>query len=222
MLLLTVLLSGCGILGNQSNKVDREKLEKDLDFLSEVYPTEKVSDLFEKFPKGFEIYYSVAEPSDAHYFSYKLDLKGDSTNQEITGSYKKVDYVPETPETLEEMPVRYVEGQGIVALDGSPINPTLSKVEFLFTKLTLNRQVISKLELRNYFENPVSGDERLDYNFTNKWIANYLGVSDNTKIELSIDFLHPSKTYASKTIVRASKFDIYETIYGVIHEDNEN
>ncbi|KXT83985.1 hypothetical protein STRDD11_01190 [Streptococcus sp. DD11] len=164
----------------------------------------------------------MAEFSDTAYISYKVQLKGNPANQEITGTYKKVDYIPETPKILEEMPVRYLEGQGIVALDGSPINPTLSKVKFLFTKLTLNRQVISKLELRNYFENPVSGDERLDYNFTNKWIANYLGVSDNTKIELSIDFLHPSKTYASKTIVRASKFDIYETIYGVIHEDNEN
>mgnify|MGYP007042263182 FL=1 len=89
-MVMIILLGGFGImmLTACNKKSSKEFIEGKAAELSNVYPTEDLQDLFEKFPDGFSIQsvdlYDSKE--DEGYLFQSIKLEGDSETKSITGT----------------------------------------------------------------------------------------------------------------------------------------
>ena len=92
---MLMLVGGVGmmVLTGCFTKSSRRFIEGKVSELSEVYPTENLEDLFEKFPGGFQIDVMDAENLDederTSSIIYHLILNGISETREIKGKYTK-------------------------------------------------------------------------------------------------------------------------------------
>ncbi|MBP2622734.1 hypothetical protein [Streptococcus oricebi] len=200
-----------------SGGFDRAKIEKQLDYMSEVYPTPKVSDLFKKFPKGFEIKYVLSDHSKAAYTGGKdidhfIILTGKSETKEIQGVYYQEERKVDDEVRTEEISIRYTEDGGIVKLDGTPVNEKVSQIKFLFTNLTLNKEILSTFKIRSYFKNPVSGDDEITYIFKDSWVSKQLSASKETELDINFTYLQPSSPYLSMISLSSGDESLFEII----------
>ena len=100
----SIILVGCMLVMNVgcARKGSRAWVEKKVENMEKVYPTENLEDLFEKFSDGFYIrQIRLVDGDDKNEgYNYVLELKGDKENKTIKGNiekYKvKIDFRPFT------------------------------------------------------------------------------------------------------------------------------
>ena len=140
--LIMIGLTGCG-----ENKNSRAWIENKVSEVSRVYPTENLFDLFKQFPKGFNITQTLYKDS----LRTVVSLDGDEESQTIKG---KIDTIqistdPYKEEVKEHVDVEYKDGEFIFSN-----NEVAEKIwgykGFLFQKLSLNRDVLSKMKLEKF------------------------------------------------------------------------
>ncbi|MGX7112385.1 hypothetical protein [Gemella cuniculi] len=71
-------------------KGSREWIENKVADIEKVYPTEKLEDLFEKFPNGFVIKQVKWFKENGRNYSVDLEMKSDFQERKIKGKIKKV------------------------------------------------------------------------------------------------------------------------------------
>ncbi|MBY5035526.1 hypothetical protein K6V78_10845 [Streptococcus gallolyticus] len=171
-----LLMSGC-------TAFERRDYESRIAEVSEVYPTEKVSDLFKKFPNGFEIYHREKESVDGKYlYDHEIVLVGNPNTQTITGKYKKKDM---QDRTMVDIPVSYDMNNSLTTSEDYQFDDIVKNMKLLFMILNLNKVNREKLEYIGLYSNPSLGTYNIRYNIVDSQLNEYLQLPLNKKMEIT-------------------------------------
>ncbi|MGT2804875.1 hypothetical protein [Streptococcus infantis] len=224
MALLT--LTGCFM------KSSRRFIEGKASGLSQVYPTENLEDLFEKFPDGFQIRITdISEDSeDSPSISYQLVLNGISETKEIKGeiikesSFENSDGKIEE-ETLYKGNVYYKDGSLHLSEGNSSKNKEkgdLKHSRLLMQEFSISRSSLKRLEvaLKGYsFE---TGSASITYKLKNEQVNDYLGLENDAQLNMDINIFEPTvsgKNYGYSIVFRKDRLYHSEGIVGKLEGD---
>lgn len=185
----------------------RAVIEPHFSNMGKIYPTEKISDIFEKLPNGGEMYHWEDDVKEGDIISHELELKIDANKKEIRGVYEKVKYIEgESNKLVETFEVAYSEEKGIYAVDGREVEDWMKNMKFIFQYLDLREESLKgyKATRTSYSEN--TSNISISYELSDKTLNSYFGVADGDKLDIELDdYLNRmeengAKIYASITI----------------------
>ena len=209
----SILLLGCILVMNVgcARKGSKAWVEKKVENMEKVYPTENLEDLFEKFPNGFIISQTRLFEENGKSYSIDLVMKGDKDTKKITGKVSKVLLQSEPyKETVEkESEVEYKKGENLVLAKPELTEELLPKDYFLFQKLKLNNAILKKLEVENKVYTPETGGYTILYKIINSEIDSYFNLN-NEQVILGISggYRENDKTYIHTISVEDKTKDI--------------
>ena len=219
MALLT--LTGCFM------KSSRRFIEGKASELSQVYPTENLEDLFEKFPDGFQIRITdINEDSeDSPSISYQVVLNGISETKEIKGEIIKESSFENSDGKIEEEilfkgNVYYKDGSLHLSEGNSSKNKEkgdLKHSRLLMQEFSISRSSLKRLEvaLKGYsFE---TGSASITYKLKNEQVNDYLGLENDAQLNMDINIFEPTvsgKNYGYSIVFRKDRLYHSEGIVG--------
>ena len=195
MALLT--LTGCFM------KSSRRFIEGKASELSQVYPTENLEDLFEKFPGGFSIWSEdLYDYKEEGYLFQSVKLNGDIEARKIIGTilWEKVTFDNDDKrhtEVLYEGGVVYKDG--MIQLMDPQANATIRNPKLLLQEFTINRNTLSKLKLGRKSYSFETGSADIDYTLSDPILNTYMGVEQDKELKMIIYIMHEtveSKAYS--------------------------
>ena len=196
-----------GILYGCSGRNSRAYLEDRIgNQISRVYPTENLEDLFEQFPNGFLI-------EQSYLFEDRIidfELEGIEKGKPLEGTIKQINRKSGAEE--EKIPVKYYEGKFLY--DNEEAARKLLPVEkFLFQKMTLNKEILSKFKLKKTYYNDNNGAFEIKYVVKNEQINEFLGLEKKQQVTLGFHGSNSNKRYYySLTVEIDKKLDFIERI----------
>lgn len=146
--------------------------------MSRVYPTERLENLFEQFPGGFKITQSFMDGDDL----FTVEIIARSKGEPISGTVSKVG--DNGIDKIFETNFQYQDGKYQFANESDAAYWPYRG--FLFEKLTLNREILSKLDLQEKFYSMMNGDFELRYKVTDEIINSFLGLGDSDSLSVSL------------------------------------
>ena len=175
-------LTGCFM------KSSRRFIEGKASELSQVYPTENLEDLFEKFPGGFSIWSEdLYDYNEEGYLFQSVKLNGDIEARKIIGTilWKKVTFDNDDKrhtEILYEGGVVYKDG--MIQLMDPQANATIKNPKLLLQEFTINRNTLSKLKMGGKGYSVETGSADIVYNITNPILNTYMGVDQDKELKM--------------------------------------
>ena len=157
------------------SKGKRRDAEEHFSSLSDLYPTKNVEDLFEKFPEGGTLIYSMLTKEGNDDYNYYYTFKVDSKNQTIIGTENKSIYKEKFID-LYKVPVEYKNGE-IIYLE----NPELEnhKITFLFENLSYAEMIRYKFIRSSYGYD--SGIYSLSYYAPLDFAKHYMNLDEGSE-----------------------------------------
>ena len=146
--------------------------------MSRVYPTERLENLFDQFPGGFKITQSFMDGDDL----FTVEIIARSKGEPISGTVSKVG--DNGIDKIFETNFQYQDGKYQFANESDAAYWPYRG--FLFEKLTLNRDVLSKLDLQEKFYSMMNGDFELRYKVTDEIINSFLGLGESDSLSVSL------------------------------------
>ena len=146
--------------------------------MSRVYPTERLENLFDQFPGGFKITQSFMDGDDL----FTVEIIARSKGEPISGTVSKVG--DNGIDKIFETNFQYQDGKYQFANESDAAYWPYRG--FLFEKLTLNREILSKLDLQEKFYSMMNGDFELRYKVTDEIINSFLGLGDSESLSVSL------------------------------------
>ena len=229
-----MLVGGVGImvLAGCSLKSSRQFIEGKASELSQVYPTENLEDLFEKFPDGFQIRITDTEKKDENSptIIYQTVLNGISETKEIKGEITKESSLKNSDgkiekEILYKGNVYYKDGSLHLSEGNSSKNKEkgdLKHSRLLMQEFSISRSSLRGLQvtLKGYsFE---TGSASITYNLKNEQVNNYLGLESDAQLNMDINIFEPTiagKSYGYDVIFRKDNLYRSEGIVGKLEEN---
>ena len=201
---MLMLVGGVGImvLAGCSLKSSRRFIEGKASELSQVYPTENLEDLFEKFPGGFSIWsedlYDYKEGEG--YLFQSVKLRGDGETKQIIGTIVSEKVTSNgtkapTEEKIYEGGVVYKDGR--IQLMDPQANVTIRNPKLLVQEFTINRNTLSKLKMGGKGYSVETGSADIDYILTDPILNTYMGVEQDKELKMVIYIM--SGTVENKT-----------------------
>lgn len=187
-----ILLGGIGMvfLAGCNPKSSRQFIEGKAAELSNVYPTEDLQDLFEKFPDGFSIQSDdLYDYKEEGYSFQSIKLEGDSKTKSITGTilWKKVtfdDKEKRHEEVLYEGEVIYQNGT--IQLKDSTANVNIKNPTLLLQKFIINKESLSRLKMDLKSYSYETGSAFISYFITDSVLNNYMEVDQDTQLRMIV------------------------------------
>jgi hypothetical protein len=231
---MLMLVGGVGImvLAGCSLKSSRQFIEGKASELSQVYPTENLEDLFEKFPDGFQIRITDTEKKDENSptIIYQTVLNGISETKEIKGEITKESSLKNSDgkiekEILYKGNVYYKDGSLHLSEGNSSKNKEkgdLKHSRLLMQEFSISRSSLRGLQvtLKGYsFE---TGSASITYNLKNEQVNNYLGLESDAQLNMDINIFEPTiagKSYGYDVIFRKDNLYHSEGIVGKLEEN---
>ena len=180
---LIVILYGCS--GRNSRAYLEDRIGNQI---SRVYPTKNLEDLFEQFPNGFLI-------EQSYLFEDRIidfELEGIEKGKPLEGTIKKINRKSGAEE--EKIPVKYYEGKFLY--DNEEAARKLLPVEkFLFQKMTLNKEILSKFKLKKTHYNDNNGSFDLEYVVKNEQINQFLDLDNQQQVTLGFHGSNANRSY---------------------------
>ena len=191
-----LLLAGVmiGLIGCGEKRGSRDWIENKVAEVSRVYPTENLFDLFKQFPDGFKIKQSF---KDGAYIIH-VELVATSKGDPIIGTISKVEN--KSREKIFEANFQYQDGKYQFANEADAAYWPYRG--FLFEKLTLNRDILSKLDLQEKSYNMMNGDFELRYKVTNEIINSFLELGDSDSLSVSLGGSNSNRGYYYSIMVK--------------------
>ena len=183
------MLLGCNPRNNRAYLEKRIGTE-----MSRVYPTNRLEDLFEQFPDGFKIKQSF---KDGAYIIH-VELVATSKDNPINGTISKVEN--KSREKIFEANFQYQDGKYQFANETDAAYWPYRG--FLFEKLTLNREILSKLDLQEKSYSMMNGDFELRYKVTNEIINSFLELGDSDSLSVSLGGSNSNRGYYYSIMVK--------------------
>ena len=159
-----------------------------------VYPTNRLEDLFEQFPDGFKIKQSFIVGDDL----FRVEMIGESKGEPISGTISKIG--DNGSEKIFEANFQYQDGKYQFANETDAAYWPYRC--FLFEKLTLNREILSKLDLQEKSYNMMNGDFELRYKVTNEIINSFLELGDSDSLSVSLGGSNSNRGYYYSIMVK--------------------
>ena len=231
---MLMLVGGVGImvLAGCSLKSSRQFIEGKASELSQVYPTENLEDLFEKFPDGFQIRITdISEDSeDSPSISYQLVLNGISETKEIKGEVIKESSFENSDGKIEEEMlfkgnVYYKDGSLHLSEGGSSNNKEkgdLKHTRLLMQEFSISRSSLKGLEVVRKGYSFETGSASITYKLKNEQVNTYLGLENDEQLNMDINIPEPTvsgKNYSYSIIFRKDNLYHAEGIVGKLEGD---
>ena len=180
---LIAILYGCNERNSRAYLEDRIGNQ-----ISRVYPTKNLEDLFEQFPDGFTIYqaYILADKI------IKIELDGTEKEKPIEGTIRVINI----DSGAEEKKVAVTYDKGKYSYDNEEEARKLWPIEkFLFQEMTLNKEILSKLKLKDTYYNDNSGGFEIKYVVKNEQINEFLGLENQPQVILGFHGSNANRGY---------------------------
>ena len=198
---LLMILFGCN--GRNSRGYLEDRIGNQI---SRVYPTKNLEDLFEQFPDGFTIYqgYVLADKI------IKIELDGTEKEKPIEGTIRVVNIYS----GAEEKKIAVTYDKGKYSYDNEEEARKLWPIErFLFQEMTLNKEILSKLKLKDTYYNRNSGGFEIKYVVKNEQINEFLGLENQPQVTLGFHGSNANRGYYyTLTVEVGSDFKFVERI----------
>ena len=162
--------------------------------MSRVYPTNRLEDLFEQFPGGFKITQSFMDGDDL----FTVEIIATSKGEPISGTVSKVG--DNGIDKIFETNFQYQDGKYQFANESDAAYWPYRG--FLFEKLTLNRDILSKLDLQEKFYSMMNGDFELRYKVTDELINSFLGLGDSDSLSVSLVGSNSNRGYYYSIVIK--------------------
>ena len=167
------ILYGCNERNNRAYLEDRIGIP-----ISSVYPTKNLKDLFEKFPGGFTIYQAHTEGE----YRIKVELTGNSVTKMIEGTIKKVNR--KNREIISQVEVKY-QNEEFSFSDEKLATELWGYKRFLFQEMKIDKDVLSRLKLKDKSYNPKNGSFEIYYAIQNSGLNQFFELSESDILEIS-------------------------------------
>ena len=228
-LALTAVLLGMALLTLTGcfGKSSRRYIEGKAAELSEVYPTENLEDLFEKFPDGFQIRITDTEKKDENSptIIYQTVLNGISEIKEIKGEIIKKSSVQNSDgkiekEVLYQGAVYYRDGSLHLSDDTGSNNKEkgdLKHSRLLMQEFSISRSSLKSLEVVRKGYSFETGSASITYKLKNEQVNDYLGLENDAQLNMIINIPEPTvsgKNYGYSINFRKDKLYHSEGIVG--------
>ena len=228
-LALTAILLGVALLtlSGCSLKSSRRFIEGKAAELSEVYPTENLEDLFEKFPDGFQIRITDTEKKDENSptIIYQTVLNGISETKEIKGEITKESSLKNSDGKIEEEilfkgNVYYKDGSLHLSEGNSSKNKEkgdLKHSRLLMQEFSISRSSLKSLEVVRKGYSFETGSASITYKLKNEQVNDYLGLENDAQPNMVINIPETTvsgKNYSYSIIFRKDKLSYSEGIVG--------
>ena len=180
---LIAFLYGCNERNSRAYLEDRIGNQ-----ISRVYPTKNLEDIFEQFPDGFTIYqaYILADKI------IKIELDGSEKEKPIEGTIRVINI----DSGAEEKKVAVTYDKGKYSYDNEEEARKLWPIEkFLFQEMTLNKEILSKLKLKDTYYNRNSGGFEIKYIVKNEQINEFLGLENQPQVILGFHGSNANRGY---------------------------
>ena len=206
-------------IGN-TRKGSRAWVEKKVENMEKVYPTENLEDLFEKFSDGFYIrQIRLVDGDDKNEgYNYVLELKGDKENKTIKGNIEKYKVKSEPFEStlIEKSNVEYVKSKGLVLDKPELTEDLLPRNYFIFQKIKLNKEVLNNWRFINKEYSFETGVFDIKYNVIDSEISNYFNIDRRTELKVDLGGVDlsakDSYKYSLKIENKENNINYYEII----------
>ena len=211
---ILVMNVGCARKGSKA------WVEKKVENMEKVYPTENLEDLFEKFSDGFYIrQIRLVDGDDKNEgYSYVLELKGDKENKTIKGNIEKYKVKSEPFEStlIEKSNVEYVKSKGLVLDKPELTEDLLPRNYFIFQKTKLNKEVLNNWRFINKGYSFETGVFDIKYNVIDSEISNYFNIDRKTELKVDLGGVDlsakDSYKYSLKIENKENNINYYEII----------
>ena len=175
-----------------SPRNNRAYLEKRIGTeVSRVYPTQNLEDLFEQFPNGFKLYQVYDYKENEQKYLVTVEMDGVKKEEPIRGTlilqYKTIN-------------VEYRDN-GFVFDDEKEALKLWPQQAFLFQKITLNKDFLSTLKLKEKHYNTMNGSFGINYDVNLPEINEYLSFPASKSIELSFGGSNSNRNYYYSVVV---------------------
>ena len=167
----------------------REYLEERIgNQISRVYPTKNLEDLFVEFPNGFTIYQAYLLTDKI----IKIELDGTEKGKPIEGTIKQIN----SKSGAEEKKIVVTYDKGKYSYDNEEEARKLWPIErFLFQEMTLNKEILSKLKLKDTYYNRNSGGFEIKYVVKNEQINEFLKLENQPQVTLGFHGSNANRGY---------------------------
>ena len=180
---------GCNLRNNRAYLEKRIGTE-----MSRVYPTERLENLFDQFPGGFKITQSFMDGDDL----FTVEIIARSKGEPISGTVSKVG--DNGIDKIFETSFQYQDGKYQFANESDAAYWPYRG--FLFEKLTLNRNILSTLDLEEKFYSMMNGDFELRYKVTDEIINSFLGLGDSDSLSVSLVGSNSNRGYYYSIVIK--------------------
>lgn len=167
------ILYGCNERNNRAYLEDRIGNQ-----VSRVYPTKNLEDLFEQFPSGFTIYQSHTEGE----YRIKVELTGDPEAKMIAGTIKKVNR--KNREITSQVEVKY-QNEEFSFSDEKLATELWGYKRFLFQEMKIDKDVMSRLKLKDKSYNPKNGSFEIYYAIQNSSLNQFFELDESEVLDIS-------------------------------------
>jgi len=220
--IVSVILLGVILIMNTgcARKGSRAWVERKVENMEKVYPTENLEDLFEKFSDGFYIrQIRLVDGDDKNEgYSYVLELKGDKENKTIKGNIEKYKVKSEPYERtlIEKSNVEYVKSKGLVLDKPELTEDLLPRNYFIFQKTKLNKEVLNNWRFINKGYSFETGVFDINYNVIDSEISKYFNIDEKTMLKVNLGGVDlsakDSYKYSLKIENKENNINYYEII----------
>ncbi len=194
---VALTLSGCSL------KSSRRFIEGKASELSQVYPTENLEDLFEKFPDGFQITSKdLYEYEESGYKLQSINLHGNSQTRQISGAISEKQVSFDQDEKRSENFVytgEVIYQDGKMQLKDPTANIKIKSPTLLLQEFTINKDSLSKLKMGGKGYSYETGSADIDYTLSDPILNTYMGVEQDKELKMIIYIMHEtveSKAYS--------------------------
>ena len=226
---MLMLVGGVGImvLAGCSLKSSRQFIEGKASELSQVYPTENLEDLFEKFPDGFQIRITDSEKKDDNSptIIYQTVLNGISEIKEIKGEITKESSLKNSDGKIEKEMlykgyVYYKDGNLHLSEVNSSDNKEKGDLKYprlLMQEFSISRSSLKGLEVVRKGYSFETGSASITYKLKNEQVNDYLGLESDAQLNMDINIPEPTvsgKNYGYSIVFRKDRLYHSEGIVG--------
>ena len=170
---LLMILFGCNERNNRAYLEDRIGNQ-----ISRVYPTKNLEDLFEQFPSGFTIFQAHTEGE----YRIKVELTGDPVTRMIEGTIKKVRR--KNGEVTAQVEVKY-QNEEFSFSDEKLATELWGYKRFLFQEMKIDKDVMSRLKLKDKSYNPKNGSFEIYYAIQNSDLNQFFELDESEVLDIS-------------------------------------
>ena len=218
ILICLLALIGLGVGCNLNKKDDYQVLKDKFRVLKPIYPTDKIEDLFARFPKGFKILNMRGEGDK----EIKIEMHGDPQTKKISGHIieKEIRLGEPDPELLNKE-IYYQDGV-FRYVDNGEVPDLLKDFKFLFQVYDIDNFLSIESEpvtFRNW-RTAGTSDYSLVHDVSDDLLADYIKVPRGTELRISVkgDFDADVKGKFKKSI-RVWNVDLGKSVFEMIVEE---